>query len=93
MKTVVQSLVLSKLDYANATITGTSKCLLAPMRTTFQAVARLITGAHYHITPTLKALNWLPLADRSAFKVAYMKHKALNTSNLEYLASMLTKAG
>ena len=93
--TVVQSRVLSKLDYGNAIITGTPKCHLAPMKTMYNAAARLITGSkwHDHISPILKNLNWLLLEGRCAYKTVCLTHRALHTTNLNYLTSKLTKAG
>lgn len=95
LKTIVQSLVLSKLDYGNAILTGTPKTHLAPLRSVLNMAARLITGAkrYDHITPALRSLNWLPMEGRCIYKLACITHKTLHSQSPNYLNNKLFKAG
>lgn len=95
LKTIVQSLVLSKLDYGNAILTGTPKTHLAPLRSVLNMAARLITGAkrYDHITPVLRSLNWLPMEGRCIYKLACITHKTLHSQSPNYLNNKLVKAG
>ena len=95
LKSATQALVLSRLDYGNATLTGTTKSQLAPIRTTLNAAARMVTGIkkYDHISPALKELKWLPIEARCSFRTACLTHKALHTGKPTYLASKLKRAG
>lgn len=95
LKQATQSLVLSRLDYGNATLTGTANSHFAPLRPTLNAVARMVPGVkkYEHISPALRELKWLPIEMRANFRTACLTHKALHTSKPAYLASKLNKDG
>lgn len=94
-KIVVQSLVLTKLDYGNAILTGMPKSHLAPLRSVLNLAARLISDLKRfeHITPALKSLNWLPIEGRCTYKTACIINKGLHSHTPNYLENKLMKAG
>lgn len=95
LKQATQALVLSRLDYGIATLSGTAKSQLAPLRATLNAAARMVTGGkkYDHISPALRELKWLPIDMRANFRTACLTHKALHTGKPAYLAAKLQKAG
>ena len=62
-KTLVHSLVTSRLDYGNALLYGIPKSSLTRLQKVQNSAARLITRTRKreHITPVLKSLHWLPV--------------------------------
>ena len=62
-KIIVHSLVISRLDFGNATLYGISDALLHRLQVLQNSAARLITGTRRreHISPVLFALHWLPI--------------------------------
>lgn len=77
LKLAVQSLVISRLEYGCTTLAGLSKTAIAPLKACLNAAARIITGTrkYDHISPHLKALNWLPYEEsNSKWFVLPIKH-------------------
>lgn len=76
---VIIALVTSRKDYANSLYLGLSKILLRRLQSIQNQAARLI---HYlpkygHISKVMKDLHWLPIAQRTMFKVCCTVFKAL----------------
>ena len=71
-KTLVSSLVLSRLDYCNAVLAGCPQVLLDKIQRVINCSARLIYKASksVHITPLLFDLHWLPINSRIQYKIA-----------------------
>lgn len=94
-KSVVQALVISRLDYGNVTLSGLPRSKLAPLRTSLYSAARLNTGSkcYNHITPNLKSLNCLPLEARIQLKFACMTHKPLHSNTPKYIEQKLELFG
>ena len=65
------SLVLTRLDYGNATLTGIPANQLRRLQAVLDASARTITGLppSAHITMSLAGLHWLRAAERIKFKL------------------------
>ena len=63
-RTLVYSLVLSRLDYCNGLLAGCSQVLLDKIQRVVSCSARLIYKApkSAHITPLLFYLHWLPIS-------------------------------
>ena len=68
--TLVVALVLSKLDYGNATLVGLPANLLNRLQSALNAAARSVAGLRRsdHITDTLVSFHWLRAPERINFK-------------------------
>ena len=93
IKTLVVSLVLSKLDYGNASLAGIPAVLLRRLQSVLNAAARTITGLPHsaHISSTLAELHWLRAAERIKFKLATMMFRCLYGTAPRYLSVNLTR--
>ena len=62
-KKVMQSLVMSRLDYCNALLIGIQQALIAKLQRLQNSAARIVsrTRKYEHITPVLIKLHWLPI--------------------------------
>lgn len=90
----VITLVISRLDYANALLAGTSETGLRKLQMAQNCAARLITGTPRteHITPVLHKLHWLPVKQRIAFKSICIVYKSVNVpSTPSYIADMFNR--
>ena len=76
--TLVHAFISSRLDYCNALLVGITETSLAKLQRVQNMAARLVTRARKrdHITPILRALHWLPVRQRIAFKVLLLTLKA-----------------
>ena len=90
-KTLVQGLVISHLDYANAILTGLPQCEIAKLQRVQTIAAKLIMMKKKDdsTTETLKTLHWLPVKCRIEFKILVLVFKCLNNMAPEYLKSLL----
>ena len=88
-KTVMQSLVMSRLDYCNAFLIGIQQDLIA--KRLQNSAARIVsrTRKYEHITPVLIKLHWLPIKFRIQFKVLLLVYKALNGLAPKYIKELL----
>ena len=91
-KTLVQSLVTSRLDYGNTLLYGITSNLTHRLQRVQNTAARLVTGTgkHCHITPILKSLHWLPVELRPQYKILTLTYKALNGTCPVYLRDLVT---
>ena len=55
------------------------------------AAARILTrtGKYEHITPILEELHWIPVDQRTEFKILVLTFKALNGTAPKYLRDLL----
>ena len=68
-ETLIHAFVTSKLDYCNSLLSGLSQNQIQRLQYVQNSAARLLTGTRkYDITPILRELNWLPVAERIHFK-------------------------
>jgi len=88
------SLVLSRLDYGNATLVGIPEHLLRRLQSVMNAAARLIyqSSSISHITPLLKRLHRLKAKERIDFKVAVLVCKCLQGTAPPYLADEFSRS-
>jgi len=79
IKKLVVSLVLSRLDNGNATLTGVPGYLLRRLQYTLNAAAGVISGLprSAHISTPLANLHWLCATERIKFKLAVLKAQIL----------------
>ena len=63
LQTLVQALVIFRLDYCNSVLVNLPDSTLHPYTTILHSAARLAKGLkpRDHITPTLHQLHWLPI--------------------------------
>jgi len=85
---LVQSFVLSHVDYCNATFVGLPQRQLARLQAVVNAAARLVSGVgkYDHITPVLRDdLHILKINERITFKLCLLVFKCLNNLAPQYL--------
>ena len=70
LKMLVNSLVISRLDYCNSLLYDIPKYQSDKLQRIQNNAARMIAGARSsdHITPILKSLQWLPVEAKFNFK-------------------------
>ncbi len=88
---LVQALVLSRLDYCNALLTGLPASSIKPLQLIQNAAARLIFNEpkRMHVTPLFINLHWLPIAARIKFKALMFAYRTTSVSPPLYLNSLL----
>ena len=91
---LVQSLVLTRPDYGNATrLAGLSGRLTARLQSVLHAAARLIYSKrkYEHITTLLRELHWLSVPERIQihFKLAVLVFRSLHGIAPPYLADQV----
>ena len=87
-KTLVQTFVSCRPDYCNSLFFGISEGLMNRRQSVQNAATRLVTGTRCsdHISPVLRLLHWLPVCQRTVFKVATLMHQSLSGIAPLYLA-------
>ena len=72
--TLIQALVVSKVDYCNSVLAGVSNTLLRRLQSVLNAAARLVFSARRseHITPLLCELHWLRVPERIKFRLCVL---------------------
>ncbi len=88
---LVQSLVLSRLDYCNALLAGLPASSIKPLQLIQNAAARLIFNEpkRTYVTPLFINLHWLPIAARIKFKALMFAYRTTSGSAPLYLNSLL----
>ncbi len=88
---VVRALVLSRLDYGNVLLFGSTSSDLQRLQRIQNWAAKLVHRArkHDHATPYLKELHWLPVRERITFKTMVYVYKCLHGLAPGYLSSCL----
>ena len=89
---VVQALVISRLDYANAVLIGLPENTLRKLQLVQNSAARMITKTRRrdHVTPILKQLHCLPVHLRIVHKVLCLVYKAMTFATAPiYIKDML----
>ncbi|XP_052713809.1 uncharacterized protein LOC128187403 [Crassostrea angulata] len=90
-KTLVCSLVTSRLDYGNALIHGECTSSLSRLQRVQNTAARIITRTrkYDHITPVLVKLHWLPIEQRIQYKLILQAFKALHGTSPFYMQELV----
>jgi len=86
-RSLIASLVLTRLDYGNAALAGISTRLINRLQSVLNAAARTVVGLHKrdHVTQALKSLHWLRAAERIDFKLAVTVYRCLHGTAPSYL--------
>jgi len=92
LQSLVVSLLLTRLDYGNATLAGLASNQLDRLQSVMNAAARLVCSARKcdHITPLLQDLHWLRVPQRIEFKLAVLAFRCLQ-GMAPYLARELRR--
>ena len=80
LKVIVNSLVVSCLDYCNGLFYGITEKLLSQLQLIQNAAAKAVTGKykHDHLENDLKELHWLDVRKRIIFKLGLLAYKSVN---------------
>ena len=92
-KTMVHSMVTSKLDYCNSIFHGLPDCTVKSLVSVQKTAARLVTGIkkYDHITPVLRQLHWLPIRKRIEYKILLLTFKCVHGIAPVYLMDLVHK--
>ena len=90
-QTLVQALVLSHLDYGNASLVDLPASTLRPAQLVQNSAAKLILGHQRSdsATEALRELHWLPIYQRCKFKLLLLVYKCLHNQAPVYLRDLL----
>ena len=79
-KTLIQALVMSRMDFCNSIYHGLPTKSLIQIQLVQNAAARVITQTtrRDHISPILKLLHCLPMKNRTDYKMMVLAFNALN---------------
>ena len=91
-KTLIQALVMSRMDYCNSIHHGLPIKLLKknPTSTKRGSTGNHENEKHDHISPILRDLHWLPIKKRTNYKMMVLAFNALNEQGPSYIADFFT---
>jgi len=90
-KTVVNSLVVSKVDYCNSLLAACTQQQTDKLQRVLNCATRVILGGskYDHVTPQIRNdLHWLRVPERITFQLCLLVYKALHGLALVYIKSM-----
>ena len=89
-KILVQTLVLSWVDYCNSLLLGTSQYNLKKLQRIQNMCAWIIhcSPKYDRITPLLQELHWLMIDDHITYKIAVIMYKCVNGTAPKYLTDL-----
>ena len=90
-KILVQAMVLSRLDYCNSLMLGSTKYNLKKLQQVQNCATRIVYRKRFvlHITPYLKELHWLRVEERIQYKIAVLMFKCVQGSAPKYLQELI----
>lgn len=91
LKTIVQSLVVSKLDYCNSLLYGVAEYEISRLQRLQNSCARLIFGKKKNesVSALLFDLHWLPVKQRIYFKILLFVFKFFRNKTPIYISQCL----
>ena len=89
--TLVSAFVLSRIDYRNSLLFGSTHDVTPHLQRIQNYAARVILRLQksYSITTHLKSLHWLPVKVRSTYKIACLCYHCHSSTAPSYVAGML----
>ena len=80
VKTLIQSVVISRLDYCNCICVGIPLNSIHKLQLAHNAAARVVCKPppRAHMAPILRKLHWLPVVKRCQFKLLTLTFKSLH---------------
>ena len=92
--TLVSSFVLSKIDYCNSLLFGSTHDVTSHLQRIQNYATRVILRRpkSSSITTHLKSLHWLPVKVRSTYKTACLCYHSHSSTVPSYVADMLQKS-
>ena len=92
-KTLVGTLVISRLDYCNSTLAGIPTTVLHQFQSVMNAAARTVASLppFGHVSSVLAELHWLRAPERINFKLAVLVYRCLHGTAPNYLTTSLRR--
>ena len=89
--TLINSFVISRVDYCNSLLANLPKCVLAKLQKVQNVAARILTRIRVfdNIAPVLIDIHWLPISLRIRYKINLLTFKSLHGLGSPYLNSLL----
>lgn len=91
-KTVIQSLIVSRLDYGNSLDMGSPKYVIKRLQVVQNAAARLLLKVprYASVRESFKQLHWLPIEARVKFKFLCIALKAIDNKGPVKLRNLVS---
>jgi hypothetical protein len=92
-KMLVNSLVLSRIDYCGSLYNGISRGLMNKLNMIINAATRVVKQLRKYdsVKLEIKNLGWLPAAEKIKFRTLMLIYKTLHGLSPPYLASLVTR--
>ena len=90
-ETVVQALILSKLDNCNSLLVGKPECHLSWLQHVQNMACRVLCNLrkYDHVSALMYSLHWLKVRECITYKIAYLVHCCKMGSAPQYLIDVL----
>ena len=88
---IVQSLILSRLDYCNSLLVGTANIHLDKLQFIQNMACKVIFNLckYDHVSDQLRSLHWLKIPERIVYKIACLVYNCMNGLAPQYLIDLL----